>query len=131
MKKNYDDYIDKGKDEEEKRDLINEASYFVREEDARIRELQTEVLCWEAQTLQVPIPAWHELEAWEDRKQVNPSFQRSVLTAEAFDDLRKRIRNERKDRGEITFRQVQMIAVIIGAITGLVGALIGLFAVLL
>ena len=88
--------------------------------DEQIDSLVSRRLCRIANRLMVPIPDygneayWVEMGAYDVGK---------VLTAKGIQEIRKNIRSERKERWEWLF-------VLLAALTGLVGAITGLAAVL-
>ena len=92
-----------------------------------IAYLISEHLLSQAIKYRLPFPS----EEYNDDKYVNLDFtRRSVLSYDAERELRSAIRVERKERSELARSWLTGIAVIIGAVTGLIGALIGLLTLL-
>jgi hypothetical protein len=81
----------------------------------------------EADKLHLPRPHPSDDDKWEERP-TGTSFG-DVLTLEAMTDLRATIRREKRERRETVEWWVKTLGGIIGIITGLVGALIGLVSV--
>jgi hypothetical protein len=92
-----------------------------------IRDIIGRDLIRQAERLHLPTPGHGENEKWD--LDCFPGLG-PVLTAEAMTELRTAIRKEKRERREIIEWWVKVAGGLIGILTGLVGALIGLFAIL-
>lgn len=109
---------------EEARSKYNQRLRIVRDE---ISYLVSEHLLFQAIKYRLPFPS----EEFNDDQYENlDTTRRSVLSYDAERELRSAIRVERKERSELARSWLTGIAVIIGAVTGLIGALIGLLTLL-
>jgi len=88
----------------------------------RIDEAHTKYLMSRARRLVVPLPDWNDDRLWS----IEANTGEHVLTAAGINELRAAIRAEKKARREA----VQSWLPWVGALTGIIGALTGLFAVL-
>jgi hypothetical protein len=113
----------KSREEIEKIEHMAQFEYFTYED--AIKVLQTRHLLSQAYRRSISTPE-HNDDNWDRTSDTGESY----LRPQAFAELRSAIRKERKERLE----QVQMTAAIaggiIGACTGVIGALIGLVTVL-
>ena len=91
--------------------------YEVGKEKRNIRELQTEHLCNIAKVL--TIPDLQDESMWDKVD----SYSSQILTRKGIYELKKLIRNEKKEKRDIIFSWITII-------TGLIGALIGLVSIL-
>jgi hypothetical protein len=87
---------------------------------AEIDTLKTQRFCRTANRLMVPSPDWQDKELWEELRY----GRGKVLTCKGIWELKKLIRQERRERREA-------FLVWLAALTGIVGALTGLAAVLI
>ena len=94
------------------------------------KELVSNALMEEADQLHLPRPKFSEKTKWEQADEFVPHQEEFVLTPEAMMELRGTIRKERREQRENAEFWVKIIGGVIAIATGLVGALIGLFAVL-
>lgn len=84
----------------------------------------TDALLTEADKLHISKPSFG------DRKKWNLSAPSRTLSHAGIEDLRSRIRKEKRERQEIIEWWVKVVGGLITILTGLVGALIGLIAIL-
>lgn len=89
----------------------------------QINEIHTKKLRRQAERLDLTLPVWNDYEAWEEDSEADPRVDGRVLTKKGIYDLRKRIRDERKERRQV-YKDWATI------IVGVLGALIGLFSVI-
>ena len=108
-----------GKDLEE---LYAEESSVIWPVSIEIDELKTGRICQIANRLIVPLPDSQDKELWED----NPYARTKILSTKGFWELKKLIRQEKRERREVF---VMWFAALTG-ITGIIGAITGLIAVL-
>ena len=94
------------------------------------KELLSEALLEEADHLHLPRPRYSEATKWEEADEYVPHGNKFVLTPEAMMELRATIRKERRERRENAEFWLKMIGGFVAIVTGLVGALIGLFSIL-
>jgi hypothetical protein len=81
-------------------------------------------------TLLVPaLNAWFGITVFAERG-TNSMMTRQLLSAEGMTEFRQAIRKERSERRETAQYWLKIIGGFIGILTGLTGALIGLFSVL-
>ncbi|HYW67936.1 MAG TPA: hypothetical protein VFB10_14665 [Candidatus Dormibacteraeota bacterium] len=92
------------------------------------REIVSRDLMREASNLLLPTPSYADKTKW-DESAVNMGFG-AILTKEATNELRFAIRQERRARRETIEFYLKVIATVLTIGTGIVGALIGLFAIL-
>ncbi|HEY1802111.1 MAG TPA: hypothetical protein VGG46_14365 [Terriglobales bacterium] len=98
---------------------------------AEIKHNDSAALMDEAEKLYLPTPEYRDEEKWISRDQLNtPTEHWRVLTPEAMTELRTAIRKEKRERRETFESWIKILGGIIAALTGLVGAAIGLIAVL-
>ena len=95
-------------------------------EDDELQLLQSRWLIQQAHRYGIPIPAFGDKEAWEETR----NTARHVLTVEAMDALRGKIRKERNERWQFWELRAKVISLLLTGITGAVGTLIGLIAIL-
>jgi len=98
----------------------------------RRTELVSDQLLKEADELYLPRPQNSDKEKWrmwvpEDD---DSTMARQLLSAEGMTELRQAIRKERSERRESAEYWLKIVGGFVGILTGLVGALIGLFSVL-
>jgi 5-formyltetrahydrofolate cyclo-ligase len=98
--------------------------------DAEIKHNDSRDLLDEAESLYLPTPERSDETKWISKDDLNSFENWSVLTPEAMTDLRTSIRKERRERRETVDSWAKIIGTIITICTGLVGAIIGLVAVL-
>ncbi|MCX5635356.1 MAG: hypothetical protein NTW55_05930 [Planctomycetota bacterium] len=84
-----------------------------------IATIKTQRFCQIANRLMIPLPDIQDKELWED----NPYVRTRTLSAKGFSELRKSIRQEKKEIRE-------GFVVWLAALTGVIGAITGLAAVL-
>lgn len=92
--------------------------------DWKVRDLQSRITIEEAEDLYLPVPSHSDAAKWD-----SGTFQYAppVLTPEAMGELRSAIRAEKKARRETADWWIRLFV----SLTGLVGALIGLFSIIL
>jgi len=83
----------------------------------QLKELRSEDLIRKAEKYDIPIPVYFDMSYWQEESGYR------FLSDNARYDLRKKIQHEFRDKFEISFK-------VIAALTGIVGALIGLFSIL-
>ena len=88
-------------------------------------ELMSEELIYQAYKRFIPIPPRRDKAKWE----TTPESSQGVLTREAMTELRAAIRKEDSERRAVAEWWVKVVGGILGILTGLIGALIGLVAV--
>jgi hypothetical protein len=86
--------------------------------------LQTRMLMTQAEHLSLPVS-----DLWKDWE-TTPVTSRNVLTVEAQHRVRAAIRQEKKDRSELLRLWLAGVGPVISTLTGLIGAAIGLIALL-
>ena|SRR2546427_4299966 len=94
--------------------------------EAQERKAISDELEYQAQKLYLPTPSLDNEEDW-DTDHANPPTR--FLTAKAMSELRSAIRKERAERRAVIEWWLKALGGLIGVVTGLVGALIGLFAI--
>ena len=123
QKQFYDEYIEKarkeGKDKEEIEMLQAEASHEYFELQDKIRLLTSTHLFQKAHKLIVQSPDHRDEELWTRSL---TSYGRLILTEKGINELRERIHAEQKRRRDAFLPWL-------GALTGIIAALTGLFAV--
>ncbi|MCK4914512.1 MAG: hypothetical protein KAS69_07970 [Planctomycetes bacterium] len=107
-KKKPQDEIEKLRSEE-----MNESQII----DEKIGSLVTQRLCKKADQLMVPIPDYHDEEYWNDMCVYR---QGRILTTKGVCEVKKAIRAEKRERREGFVVWMAALTGIIGAITGLV-----------
>jgi hypothetical protein len=85
----------------------------------RRKVLLSRRLLREAERFEIPTPQHDDKSAWEE----SPSFAERFLNTETAAKLRAALRKEKNERWELSLK-------VVGALTGIVGALIGLVAML-
>ena len=95
-------------------------------DDEWIDSIKSNRLLRDAEKLDIPIPQYRAKEAWEETQA--PGIR--VLTTEARHELRQEIRKEELRRTELRREWFKVVGPVIVALTGLIGALIGLVALL-
>lgn len=115
----YSKTIKKAKSEEEKRKTSSEAGFFIAEEELKIRELQTARLRYIAKRLMVPIPEFKDENLWKKDRCLNTY----ILTSRGIYELKKLIRNEKKEKREIVFSWITLLIGLLGAQIGLISML--------
>lgn len=125
MRNGYTEDIRKAQNEHKPRvDIrsLEDESYF---EDSMLDEeialLTTDYLIRKARRCFVPIPSHESDGMWE---QCNKMSNRYVLTDAGISELRSSLRKERKE-------QVELVVMVIATLTGVIGAVTGLVAVIL
>lgn len=96
--------------------------------DADERKAISDELQYEAQKLYLPTPALNDEQKWDSDHALNSPTR--FLTPEAMTELRSSIRKERAERRAVFEWWFKILGGAVGIITGLVGALIGLIAIL-
>ena len=91
-----------------------------------IDSLKTGRFCQIADRLMVPLPDYNDKELWKDKSYGNVI----VLTSKGFWELKKLIRQERRERREGVVKWLTALTGIIGAIAGVIAAMAGLVIVL-
>jgi hypothetical protein len=74
----------------------------------------------------VPTPNYAELEPW----QTSPYTGRRQLTEKSLAQFRTAIRNEQKERWQFWELRAKIVTALVTGLTGVIGALIGLIAIL-
>jgi hypothetical protein len=100
--------------------LLNEAWFTDDEYQDEITSLVTDHLRQKARKLMLPLPNYSDEESWEQSKFSN----RYILTEKGIFDLKTKIRNEQKEILQLYLPWLTLIV-------GVIGALTGLFAVIL
>jgi hypothetical protein len=96
--------------------------------DADERKAISDELLYDAQKLYLPTPALHDEHKWDsDHAITSPT---KFLTPEAMTELRSAIRKEQTERRAVVEWWLKVVGGSVGILTGLVGALIGLIAIL-
>lgn len=116
-----DEKIDQARRAGERDEADSLVSEFFFEKDqfeSQISRLETRFLVSEARRYLIPIPPTRTKGTWEQTKY----DERWVLTYQAMQELRRNIRNERRERSD-------PVKTWLALVTGLVGALIGLAAI--
>ena len=103
----------------EKQQLLSEAGSILAPIDEEINCLKSRRLCQIANSLIVSIPKMQDETYWEFSHYTGGYF----LTTEGINEVRKRIRQERKDRCDLVLAWIP-------AVVGIMGGLIGLVAVI-
>lgn len=116
--KSYSESMSKAKGEEKQR-LHAEAGSYIVPLLEEISCLKSKRLCQIANRLIVPIPKVQEKPFWEYSHYTNGYY----LSTEGINEVRKRIRQERLERCELVLKWIP-------AFVGIIGALIGLIAVM-
>lgn len=98
-----------------------EAGHYWFEIEDEISRLRTRYLCRTANRLILPIPNRKNDKMWED---TTSDAIEKVLTTAGIAELRSLIRKEKKER-------VEQAAILIAALTGIIGTITGLLAVVL
>ena len=96
--------------------------------DWEISSIITRDLLRQAQKLQLPIPTPKDEDKWEPAEDTPPGYR--FLSPIGIAEVRAAIRKEKRERREAVAWWVKMIATLVGAFTGIIGALIGLIAIL-
>ncbi len=104
---------------DEKQQLLSEAGSILAPIDDEINCLKSRRLCQIANSLIVPIPKMQDVTYWEFSHYTGGYF----LITEGINEVRKRIRQERKDRCDLVLSWIP-------AVVGILGGLIGLVAVI-
>ena len=90
----------------------------------QISKLQTRKLCGDANRIGVPIS--HEDNWWEESHVIGGRY----LSAKGFSELRSAVRKERNERWAYMELRMKVLIGLATALTGVVGVLIGLAAIL-
>ncbi len=107
-------------DREEIQSLLSALDYEQSEPEEKIKLLKTQYLISIADKLSLPTPPITEKEeGWEE----SGFSGRHVLTNKGITELRSLIRQEKRERYELIFRWVSILIGLIGAIIGLVAVL--------
>lgn len=92
----------------------------------KIDALKTKRFCQIANRLMVPLPDYKDKDLWQE-----PYYWSSrILTDKGFSELRKLIRQEKKERREVFGFWFGIFMGITGGVIGIIGAITGLAAVL-
>jgi hypothetical protein len=119
-KKIYDSHIKKAQNDDEKQSVISEAMFFIGEEDLKIRKLHTDYLRQVANNLIVPLPEFKDESIWEN---VNSLGIMYILTPKGVYELKRLIRNEKKEKREVIFNWITLLIGLLGAIIGVISVL--------
>lgn len=98
--------------------------------EAEIKHNDSRALLDEAEKLYLPAPGLNDKNKWIPKEDLNTFENWSVLTPEAMTDLRAAIRKERREQREELESWAKIVGAFMTILTGLVGAVIGLVAVL-
>src|SRR5215469_15008189 len=93
----------------------------------KVRALETERLVSKAQKYMLPVPS---LTAQTEKWETSSTTYRSYLRPEAMMELKSMIRAEQKERSELCRSWLAIIAPILGGLTGIVGAAMGLLTLI-
>jgi len=118
LKSEYDNHIAEAENKEKKESLIADEMTFLQLEDQNIGELHTKYLRDMAKTLMVPLPNSEDESLWD-----RDGYTAPILTEKGIYELNKSIRLEKKEKRDVIFSWLTIII-------GLIGALIGLAAVI-
>lgn len=94
------------------------------------KDLISQALLMEADRISLPRPQYSDKSKWESPDKAIFYGENLVLTIEAMAELRGAIRKERRERRETFESWAKIISSLVAILTGLVGALIGLFSIL-
>jgi len=95
--------------------------------DAEERKTITDELIDEAHRLYLPVPLWNDQSKWDSDYAEPPT---RYLTPQAMNELRAAIRKEQAERRAVLEWWLKALGGAVGILTGLIGALIGLIAIL-
>jgi hypothetical protein len=98
--------------------------------DAEIKHNDSRDLMDQAEALYLPTPGPGDKDKWISKDDLNSFENFSVLTPEAMTSLRSAIRVERREKRESVESRAKIVGAVITILTGLVGTVIGLVAVL-
>jgi hypothetical protein len=98
--------------------------------DASIMENDSRELLDQAEKLYLPTPGPNDKDKWVPREELPPGQYWSVLTPEAMMELNAVIRKERGARREVWESWAKIIGTIVASLTGIIGTIIGLVAIL-
>jgi len=101
-------------------DEYEETKLYIHEVD----QIRSRLLCAQARSLDIPVPMDDDL--WYESTVIGGR----ALTAKGFSELRAAVRKEPNDRWTYWELRLKVIGAILTAVTGAVGALIGLAATL-
>jgi histidinol phosphatase-like enzyme len=96
--------------QKEAQEMEEEASFIVGDCHRDLGFAVTRAIVKEAQYLRVPLPEYSDKESWDN------FYGYWTLNPKAYDDLRKRIRQERKERREIWISWVKDVIAPLGGI---------------
>ena len=85
---------------------------------------------WQAERLLLPTPGLSEEEKWISHEDLPYDYNWTVLTPKAMAELSLAIREEKKSRLEIWESRAKIAGAIVTGLTGVIGTIIGLVAIL-
>jgi hypothetical protein len=100
--------------------------------DAQIKQNDSRAILDYAEKLYIPTPSFNDKDKWvsaEDLR-VSPIEYWRVLTPEAMTEVRSAIRREKRERLEVVETRLKIFGAFVTPLIGLVGAVIGLIAIL-
>ena len=120
----YDEALEEAKKEGKAGDDIESLHALASDEDAEVQEKIDQLITFRllgiANKLIVPVPEHNHEKMW---KECHYSLRRKVLTAKGVAKVRKAIRLERRDRRDAYVPLIAALTGVIGAITGLVAVI--------
>ncbi len=130
VQKHYAAIYDKGvrekKAQADLRGILEDQFHEVSEVEENITAAISDYLFTLAYRYRVPTPDYSDKRLWEEARHSS----RRLLTEKAMAEFRVAIRSEQKERWQILELRLKVGAAVLTGLTGMVGALIGLVAIL-